>query len=172
MAIAASGIVGMINDDAIAFANLVSLEDVREPANVAVQLLKGQRPFVSRFAFPKDRDFVSSSGPFRCRSRQFSETFSFPPTNHCAKGAFHFSTLFQRFSQTSSPASRAQNFSGLLDRLAIHPPVLLQAFDARSFSENLRRFEDPLLDQVRLDVFRHAEKASDAHAPLNPKLTD
>src|SRR5256714_11800594 len=51
-------------------------------------------------------------GPFRCRSRQFSETFNFPPSNQRANGAFHFSTLFQRFVQTSSSASRAQNFAG------------------------------------------------------------
>ena len=48
----------------------------------------------------------------RCRSRQFSETFSFPPTNHFANGSFHSSTLLHFFCQISSAASRAQNLSG------------------------------------------------------------
>ena len=39
------------------------------------------------------------------------------------------------------------------DRLAIHAPILLERFDARVFRELTRRFEDTLLDQVRLDVF-------------------
>src|SRR4051812_20497049 len=53
-------------------------------------------------------------GPLRCRSRQFSDRLSFPPSNQRANGAFHFSTLFQRFVQTSSLASRAQNLAGRL----------------------------------------------------------
>jgi hypothetical protein len=50
---------------------------------------------------------------------------------------------------------------------------LLEAFDARAFREILRRFEDPLLDQVRLDVIRHGkEEASDLTAPLNGKASN
>src|SRR5438477_84128 len=37
-----------VNDDAVALANLVSLEHVREAADIAMQLLESQRPFVPR----------------------------------------------------------------------------------------------------------------------------
>src|SRR5437016_2429117 len=51
-------------------------------------------------------------GPSRCRSRQFSETFSCPPTNHFAFGALQSSTCFHGLRHVSSFASRAKNFSG------------------------------------------------------------
>jgi hypothetical protein len=48
---------------------------------------------------------------------------------------------------------------------------LVEAPDPGPLRESLRRFEDPLLDQVRLDVFRHGkEEASDLVASLNQKL--
>src|ERR1700761_4268521 len=53
-------------------------------------------------------------GPARCWSRQFSETLSFPPTNHFANGSFHSKTFDHFLFQTSSAASRAQNLSGRL----------------------------------------------------------
>ena len=48
-----------IDDDAVAFADSVSLQDVREAADIAMQLLVGQRAFFARFAFPEDRRLVS-----------------------------------------------------------------------------------------------------------------
>src|SRR6187402_3514128 len=50
----------------------------------------------------------------RCRSRQFSETFSFPPTNHFAYGSCQSSTFSHFLFQLRSEASRAQNLSGFL----------------------------------------------------------
>src|SRR5206468_10416182 len=50
--------------------------------------------------------------PARCRSRQFSETFSFPPTNHFANGGFHSRTFPHGARQTNSFASRVQNLAG------------------------------------------------------------
>ncbi len=47
-----------INDDAIAFADSVSLQDVGEAADFAMQLLVGEDAFVARFAFPDDRGLV------------------------------------------------------------------------------------------------------------------
>src|SRR4051794_32678177 len=51
-------------------------------------------------------------GPCKCRSRQFSATLSFPPTNHLANGGFHSRTFSHGCCHMSSRASRAQNFSG------------------------------------------------------------
>jgi hypothetical protein len=47
---------------------------------------------------------------------------------------------------------------------------LVEAFYPRAFCKILRGLEDPLLDQVRLDVVRHGERqASDVTAALNGK---
>ena len=62
-------------------------------------------------------------------------------------------------------------FSGLLDRFSVHPPVLGETFDPRFFREILRRLENALLDQMRLDVVIHeqsliAEEIYSASAPF------
>src|SRR5688572_9994890 len=52
-------------------------------------------------------------GVSRCLSRQLTLRLSFPPMNHFANGAFHWSTFVHGLNQTSSCfAWRAQNFSG------------------------------------------------------------
>src|SRR5205807_495255 len=51
-------------------------------------------------------------GPLRCRSRQFADMFSFPPTNHFAKGGSHSRTFDQGAIQASPFAIRAQKASG------------------------------------------------------------
>src|SRR5438552_16343327 len=50
--------------------------------------------------------------PLRCRSRQFADMFSFPPTNHFAKGGSHSRTVDQGAIQASPFAIRAQKTSG------------------------------------------------------------
>ena len=45
----------------------------------------------------------------------------------------------------------------LLDRLPIHPLVLLETFYSRLLREILRRFENALLNQMRLDVVVHEQ---------------
>src|SRR5438046_9689961 len=77
---------------------------------VRVRLSPGSPSQIIAALFPR-----KPSG-LRCRSRQFSEMFSFPPTNHFAKGAFLYRTFFHLAIQTSSLASRAENFpGGLMD---------------------------------------------------------
>ena len=49
-----------IDDDAIAFADFVALEDVGKAADFAMQLLIGEDPFVSRLAFPNDGSLISA----------------------------------------------------------------------------------------------------------------
>src|SRR5207302_5070581 len=51
-------------------------------------------------------------GPPRCRSRQFAETLSRPPTNHFAKGGSQSRTLDQGAIQSRVAAIRAQKASG------------------------------------------------------------
>ena len=96
--------------------------------------------------------------------------FSFPPTNHFANGAFHSRTFFQRFCQTSSLASRAQNFSGRLIDSRYIRRYCSKASNAGVLRKCLRRFENAFLDKVRLDVFGHGnQEASNLAAALNGK---
>jgi len=48
-------------------------------------------------------------------------------------------------------------FSRLLDRLSVHPPILIETFDPRLLREILRWFENAVLDQMRLDVVIHEQ---------------
>src|SRR6476469_4918463 len=74
-------------------------------------------------------------GPSRWRSRQFSETFSLPPTNHLANGSFQSSTFVHFLLHFSSEASRAQNLSGFL--IDSSQSFLYSARDwTRAFLEN------------------------------------
>src|ERR1700736_438934 len=65
----------------------------------------------------------------------------------------------------------------LLDRFAIHPAVLIKAFDSRLLGKILRRLEDALLLQVRLDVlvvdlhFESERTLTIDACPLNPNLS-
>src|SRR6478672_1306679 len=52
-------------------------------------------------------------GPRRCRSRQLTETLSFPPTNHFACGGFQSRTWLQGDIHSSDLAWSSQNRSGL-----------------------------------------------------------
>ena len=49
-----------INDDAIALADLVSLQNIREPADFVVELLVGECALVARLTFPENRCFVAA----------------------------------------------------------------------------------------------------------------
>src|SRR5205085_6340343 len=48
-----------VNDDAISFADFVSLQDVRETADIAMQLLVSERAFIARLALPENGGLVS-----------------------------------------------------------------------------------------------------------------
>src|SRR6185312_485895 len=52
--------------------------------------------------------------PFKCRSRQFSDTLILPPTNHFANGARQVRTFVHGACHSSSPASFPQNFAGFV----------------------------------------------------------
>src|ERR1019366_7475793 len=83
-------------------------------------------------------------GPARCRSRQFSERLSLPPTNHFANGAFHSTTFFHGARQVSSRASLPKNLAGcLIDSRYMRrycSSLLIRAFLANSFDGLKTRF--------------------------------
>src|SRR3954454_5532415 len=140
-----------VNDHPVAFANLVSLQHVRETTDVPVQLLESQRAFIPRLALPEDRDLIPprpgemaieailgnvqlpADEPFRERRLPLQDFF--PPARPEELARLARPELFR-----------------IVNRFAMQPPVLVEASDSRRFCELLRWFENPFLDQVRLDV--------------------
>ncbi len=70
---------------------------------------------------------------------------------------FPFEDLFPRRVPDQLIRFTCPKFGRLLDRFSVHPPVLGKTFDARLFREILRRLENALLDQMRLDVVIHEQ---------------
>ena len=54
------GNIRQVNNDAIALPDLVSFQNIREPANVAMQLLISERAFLARLAFPNNGRLVAA----------------------------------------------------------------------------------------------------------------
>ena len=73
------------------------------------------------------------------------------------EGRFPFEDFFPRRAPDQFARFARPKLSRLLDRFPVHPPVLGETFDSRLFREILRRFENALLDQMRLDVVIHEQ---------------
>src|ERR1041384_2655163 len=116
-----------------------------------MQLLIGERAFLTRFAFPNNRCLVPAM------RRQMSIQTIFREIEFAADKPFrerrfpfeHFSPalLPQKFARLARP-----EFIRMLDRLAVHSPILGDTLDPRLLREFLRRFEDALLLQERFNV--------------------
>jgi hypothetical protein len=102
---------GMINDDAIAFLDVVSLQHIREAADFAMQLLIGEGAFIAGFAFPDNRRLVPAR-PCEMTVEAIFRNVEFPADEPLRERRFHSNTFFHGARQTSSLASRAQNFAG------------------------------------------------------------
>ena len=143
-----------IDDDAIALADVVSLQNVGEPADLAVQLLIGKGALLTGFTFPDDGRFVPAM------RAQMSIKTVFGEIEFTADKPFRERRLpLEHAPPPFAPKKLARfprpEFVRPLDRFAIHPPVLFETFDPRFFCKLLRWFEDALLFQERLDVGVH-----------------
>ena len=143
-----------VNDDAVAFLDSVALQHVREPANLAMQLLISQGAFVARFTFPNDRRLVAvRAGEMAVEA--ILRDVEFPADKPLRERRFPFEHLLPRRLPDQLSRFARPELLRRLDRLAMHPPVMLEAADARFLREGAAGFEDAFLDQVRLDVFFH-----------------
>src|SRR5712691_7007585 len=70
---------------------------------------------------------------------------------------FPFQNFFPRRPPDQLTRFACPEFSGLVDRLAIHPPILIEVLDPCLLREILRWFENALLDQMRFDVVVHEQ---------------
>src|SRR5205085_21535 len=118
----------------------VSLQNVREPANFAMQLLIGQRAFLSRLPFPQNCRLIAAVGG------KVSIQTILGKIDLSADEPFRkWGLPFQNFPPRSLPGKLLRlprpEFVRLLDRLAIHSLVLREVLDLRLLGELLRRFE-------------------------------
>src|SRR5689334_281245 len=144
-----------INDYAITFSNLVSLKNIGEAANFAMQLLVSKSAFLARLAFPNNSRFVSSwTGKMTIQAvfREIQLTANKP----FCKGCFPIEHSLPRLMPNEFPGFTCPKSVGAANRFAIHFSVLREGFDPRIFGELQGRLEDPLLDQVRFDVLIHS----------------
>ena len=144
-----------INDDAIAFSNLVSLKDIGEAADFAMQLLVSKSAFLARLAFPNNSRFISSwTGKMTVQAvfREIQLTANKP----FCKGCFPIEHFLPRLMPNEFPGFTRPKSVGASNRFAIHFSVLREGFDPRAFGELAGRLEDALLDQVRFDVLVHS----------------
>ena len=116
-----------------------------------MKLLVGQRPSFARFAFPNDGRLVAPLTGEMSVQAIFGNVELSAHEPLC-EGRFPVEDLFP-----GSPPDQFAGFAGpesvgVLDRLPIHSPVLLKAFDSRLCRELFRWFENPPLDQVRLNI--------------------
>ncbi len=142
-----------VDEHAIALPDVIALQDVGEAADLAVQLRVGDRARLARLAFPDDRRLVLG------RSAQMPVEAVLRDVELAADEPFRERRLpLERLLGLLPPVEIlgqvAPEFLGLLDRFFPHRSVLLHAADARPFDEALGRFEDAVLDEVRLDVHR------------------
>ena len=145
-----------VNDDAIAFADFVSLEHIREPADFAMQLLIGQGALLARFAFPDDRGLVPA-GPCEMTIEAILRNVQFSADEPFRERRLPFENFLPRRVPDQLLRFARPEFVRLLDRFAIHPPILLEAFDPRPLGEIRCRLENAFFDQMRFDVVVHGQ---------------
>ena len=150
------GNIRQINDNAVAIPDVVSLQHIREAANFVMQLLVGERAFVTRFALPDNCRFVPAR-PSQMSIKTIFRDVEFSTDEPLRERRLPFEDLFpfgapNQFARFSSP-----EFCWLPDRFSVHPPVLTETFDSRLSAEVPRRLENAFLDQMRFDVVVHEQ---------------
>ena len=145
-----------INNDAIALFDLVPLQNVRKSANVAMQLLVSEGTLVARFALPNNCRFVPSR-PSQMPIQTIFRDVEFAVYEPLREWRFPFQNFFPRCAPDKLVSFACPKFGGLLDRLPIHSPILIEAFNTSLLREIFGRFENALFDQMRFDVVVHEQ---------------
>src|SRR5215831_3919365 len=117
-----------IDDDAIAFFDVVPFQHIRETADFAMQLLISERAFVARFAFPNYCRLVS------VRTGKVPVQTIFGNVQFAADEPFRERRIpFEHFSPRRAPDQLLRfacpEFRRLPNRLSIHSAILSQTFD-------------------------------------------
>ena len=133
-----------INNDAIALADFVSLQNVCEPAYFSVQLLVSERSLFARLAFPQNCGLVAAVGGEMSIQAVLGK-IEFSADEPFRKRRFPFQDFSPRLLPGKLLRLARPEFVRPLDRLAIHSLVLREVLDPRFLGEILGRLEDALL---------------------------
>src|SRR5215217_2178992 len=128
------GNVRKINDDAIAFSNVVSFQHICETADFAMQLLIGEGAFITGFAFPNDCGLVPTR-PCQMTVQAIFRNVEFPTYEPFRERWLPLDNLFPRRSPDQLLRFARPKFGRLPDRFAIHSPILSQTLDSRLTAE-------------------------------------
>src|SRR5579864_5682005 len=108
-----------------------------------MQLLISQRPLFAGLAFPNDRRLIPA---MRCEMsiQTIFRDIEFAADKPLRERRFPFENFSPALLPGQFVGFARPKFLRMLDRLAIHPAILLEAFDPRLLRKFLRRFKDAL----------------------------
>ena len=150
------GNVRQINDDAIAFFDVVPFQHIREAADFAMQLLIGERALVARFAFPNYCGLVPTR-PSEVAVQTIFRNVEFAAHEPFRKRRLPFDNLFPRRAPDQLLRFARPELGRLPDGLSIHSPILSQALDLRFTAETRCWLENAFFDQMRFNVVVHEQ---------------
>src|SRR5678816_2979066 len=150
------GNVRQINDDAIAFFDVVPFQHVRETADFAMQLLIGEGALVAGFAFPNYCGLVPTR-PCEMPVQAIFRNVQFPANEPFHERRLPFEDLFPWRAPNQFLRFARPELGRLPDRFSIHSPVLSQAFDPRLTAETRWWLENAFFDKMRFNVVVHEQ---------------
>src|ERR1700745_4326930 len=145
-----------INDDAIAFFDVVPFQHVREPADFAMQLLIGERALVTRFALPNDRGLVPTR-PCEMTIQAVFRNIQFPAHEPFRERWLPFDNLLPWRAPEQLLCFAHPELGRLADRFSIHSPILSETPDPRLAAEARYWLENAFFDEMRFDVVVHEQ---------------
>ena len=116
-----------INNDAIAFVDLVSLQHIGEPANFVMQLLISQRPFLARLAFPDDGRFVPARA-VEMSIQAILGDVQFSADEPFGERRFPLQDFFPRRAPNQFARLARPKSCWLCERFSMQPPVMRADF--------------------------------------------
>src|SRR6266513_1963607 len=150
------GNVRQMNDDAIAFFDVVPFQYIRETADFAMQLLISEGALVAGFAFPNYCGLVPTR-PGEMPVQAIFRNVQFPADEPFRERRFPFEDLLPRRAPGQLLRFAHPELGRLPDRFSIHSPILNQALDPRFTAETRCWLENAFFDQMRFNVVVHEQ---------------
>src|ERR1700756_2591971 len=135
------GNVRQINDDAIAFFDVVPFQHIREATDFAMQLLVSERALVTGFAFPNYCGLVSTR-PGEMPVQAIFRNVQFPAYEPFRERRFPFENFLPRRAPEQFLRFARPKLGRLPNRFSIRSPILSQALDPCRAAETWWRSEN------------------------------
>src|SRR5262245_25661722 len=144
------GNIRQINDDAIAFFDVVPFEHIRKAADFSMQLLIGERALVAGLALPNYCRFVPTR-PLEVTVQAILRNIESSADEPFREWGFPFDDLLPRPAPDQFLGFTRPEPSRLPDRFSIHSAVLSQALDPSLTTETRCWLENAFFDQMRFN---------------------